>query len=330
MKKVLLCLLITTLFLSLAAVAIAEAPEPGSLSLVQQIINRNASWTPESYPEIWITPFYAEYIIEERDAERYPANFLRFAPPEGAASLRIDSDYASFVDFDTYLQYSYQAMDRASYELFLEKAEEENILADGSGGVAMYVSPGHWGRARAMLDLKAYFGGTAKLYIELYDGAGEDLTAEKLSEMIQAEAARVQASLQFEELDRFWSQGVFATVELSDGTVTIAVDTAAMTLTDIQTKKLKSRAVVDSKVRATEIEISSPYQDDLEEAEFADGTPYLCKVSEYWSDAYFYIQERRAGDPIYLHIKIEGTFSLEAFAAELEKVYALVTLPEAE
>ncbi|MCL2811990.1 MAG: hypothetical protein FWD25_08910, partial [Clostridia bacterium] len=183
MKKILSCLLIAVLCLSLASIAMAEAPAAGSLKAVQQTIRGNSSWTPESYPEIWITPIFGEYIVEGRDTERYPANFLRFAPPEGTAPLRFEYDYSNLIDFDTLFQYSYQAHDRASYELFLERAEEEeHILADGSDGVAIYVMPSRWGRGRAMIDLKQYFGGTAKLVIEIYDNAGDDLSAEALGE----------------------------------------------------------------------------------------------------------------------------------------------------
>jgi len=328
MKRTLSSLLILALCLSLASAAVAEAPAAGSLKLEQQTVRGNSSWTPESYPEIWITPVFAEYIIDGRDAERYPANFLRFAPPEGAAPLRIDSDYANLIDFDTLLQYSYQAHDRASFELFLERVEEqEYILADGSDGVAIYVSPDRRGRARAMLSISEHFGGTSKLRIEIYDNAGDNLSAEALGELIQAEVARVQAAMQFVELDRYWAEGVFAAVELFNGQVTIAIDTADMTLTDIQDRRIRNRVLVDGKVRTTEIEINSPFQDDLVDAQLADGTEYIYKVSEFWGNAYFYIQEGRTSGQIYLHIRIEGTFTPEEFAAEVEKVYALVTLP---
>jgi len=330
MKRILSALLILALCLSLASVVTAEAPAAGSLRAVQQTIRGNSSWTPESYPEVWITPIFGEYIVEGRDPERYPANFLRFAPPEGAAPVRFEYDFSSLVDFDTLLQYSYQAHDRASYELFLERAEEEHILADGSGGVAVYVAPDRWGRGRAMIDLKPYFGGTSKLWIEIYDNSGSDLSGEELGKLIQDEVARVQAAMEFVELDRYWSQDVYASADLFDdhNNVTITVDTAAMTITRLQDKRLVSQVLVDGKVRETEIQLSSPYGDDLEEATLADGTPYLRKTWEYWSEAYFFIQEGRYSGEVHLLIKIG--VAPEDFAAELEKVYPLVTLPGVE
>jgi len=330
MKKILSCLLILALCIGLSTAAMAVAPAVGSMKAVQQTIRGNSTWTPESFPEIWITPFFAEYIVEGRDNERYPASFLRFPPPEGTSPLRIDYDFSSYIDFDTLFQYSYQAMERTSYELFLEKAEEENILNDGSGGVAVYVKPDRWGRGRALIDLKPYFGGTSKLWIEIYDNAGGNLTGEELGKLIQDEVARVQAAIQMEELDRFWSQGAFSSVELFEDRydVTITVDASDMTITHIQGKGLKSQVLADGKVRSTEIELGSPHGDDLEDQTLADGTPYVRMTRDYWSDAYFFIKKGRSSGEIYLHIKIG--VPAEEFAAELEKVYSLITLPVAE
>lgn len=328
MKRILSCLLIAAMFLSLAPVAMAEAPAVGSLKAEKQTIRGNSSWTPASYPDVWITPIYAEYIVEGKDSEKYPANFLRFPPPEGTSPVRIQYDYTAVINFDTLLSYEYSAYDRASYELFLEKADEENILADGSDGIAIYVSPDRWGRGRAMIDLKPYFGGTAKLCVEVYDNAGSDLSGEELGKLIQDEVERVKAAMELEKLDRYWSQGVYTSVDLFDdhNNVTISVDTTDMTLTRLQDQRLESQVLVDGEVCSTEISLDSPYADDLEEATLADGTPYLRKTWDYWSDAYFFIQEGRYSGEVHLLIKIG--VPPEDFAAELEKVYPLVTLPE--
>ena len=329
MKKILCTLLILALCLGLASAATAQAPAAGSLRAEKQTIRGNSSWTPESYPEIWITPIYAEYIIEGN--ERYPAHFLRFAPPEGAAPLRIDYDYANFIDFDTLFQYSYQAMSRASFESFLEGAErqeEHTILLDGSNGVAMYVWPDNR-RARAMLSISDHFGGTAMLQIEIYDHTGV-LSGDELAKLIQDEAPRVQDAMRFEELDRFWAQGVYASVELfyDFDNVNAVVDTAEMTLVRMQNDRLVSKVMADGEVRETDIQIGATmYGDDHEEATLTDGTPYMYKAGEYSSEAFFFIKEGRYDD-VYLQIKIY--VGPEDFAAELEKVYPLITLADAQ
>ena len=325
MKRTMTCLLLAALLLG-ASIAVAEAPAAGSLSAVQQSIRGNSSWTPESYPEIWITPVYASYIIEGK--EKYPAHFLRFAPPEGVAPLRIDYDFTSMIDFDTLIQYSYQAIDRASYELFLEDVEAEDRLADGSDGIAAYAAPDSR-RGYAMIDLKDYFGETSKLRIEIYDHTG-DLSKEQRAQLVFDEAERVRAAVRFEELDHFWSQGAFASVELFDShnKVSITVDTAGMTIVGLQDDKLKSLALADGAARSTELALSSYiWADEVEDQELADGTPYKLHAREYTSHAFFFIKEGEYAS-VYLEIKIETP--PEGFAAELEKVYPLITLPEGE
>ncbi|MCL2812830.1 MAG: hypothetical protein FWD25_13205, partial [Clostridia bacterium] len=185
-----------------------------------------------------------------------------------------------------------------------------------------------WGRGRAMIDLKQYFGGTAKLVIEIYDNAGDDLSAEALGELIQAEVARVQAGIEFVELDRYWSQGVYSSVELFDNHngVTITVDTTDMILTRMQDDRLRSQTLVDGKVREIEIGLNSPFGDEQEEQTLEDGTPYIRSSWDHASFAYFYIQDGRYSGEVYLQIKIG--VERDEFAAELEKVFPLVTLPE--
>jgi len=324
-SRLLAAALLLCSLLGLASVALTEAPAAGSLKAVQQTIRGNSSWTPESYPEIWITPIFAEYIIDGN--ERYPAHFLRFAPPEGTAPLRIDYDYANVIDFDTLLQYSYQAFSRMSFEKFLERAEEGDLLADGSDGVALYVLADNR-RGRAMIDLEAYFGDAAMLSIEIYDHTG-DLSGAELGALIQGEAARVQGALQFEALDHYWTQGVFSSVALYDGyeKVSVTVDTSGMTLIGLQDDKLTSRALVDGDGRTTEISLGSLlWEDEVEDKALADGTPYKLRITEYSSHAFFKLAGKNRD--VYLCIKIETP--PEGFAAELEAVYPLITLPKAE
>ena len=330
MKRILSCLLIAALFLSAAAVAIAEAPAAGSLKVEKQTIRGNSSWTPESYPEIWITPIFVDFIIEGRDSERYPANFLCFAPPEGTSPLSIEYNSASVVDFDTLFQYSYSARDRYDFESFLEAkdVEAENILADGSAdGIAMYVIPDNR-RGRALIDLQEYFGGDAKLWIQIYDHTG-DLSGDELAGLIRDEAARVRSAMRLAKLDRYWSQGVFAGVALYDDyqKVDVAVDTTGMTVVRLEDRKLEIKELVDGKVCNTVISLGDlMYADQVEDRELADGTPYKRHTMESSSYAFFLLQGKNRD--VYLSVKIETP--AEDFTAKLEKIFPLITLPAAE
>lgn len=53
--------------------------------------------------------------------------------------VRYSYDESTLLDLDALIAYYNGAFDRASFELFLESVPEENILADGSDGVAMYI-----------------------------------------------------------------------------------------------------------------------------------------------------------------------------------------------
>jgi hypothetical protein len=323
MKKTLACLLASLLALALITpVLAAETPAVGSLKAVKQTIRGNSSWTPDSYPEVWITPVFAEYIIQGK--ETYPADFLRFAPPANGAPVDIRADFVTFIDFDTLLTYSYQAMDRYSFEVFLEKADPANTVSDGSDGVAAYGDADRR-RGLALLNLKEQFGGTAKLYIELYDNTG-DLSSAELAQQAQAEAERVRAGMALEHLDRFWSQGVFSSVELYDNrdkNLSVIVDTSDWTIVKMNSDTVKQQVVGGLGVIDTSVAIETYVRDEAVDAQLADGTPYKVYNSEYTGQASFPINEKK-----YLQITIG--VGPELFPAELGKVYPLVTVNAGE
>lgn len=322
MKKLVALLLAALMALGLGA-ALADAPAAGSLTVENTTIRGNTTWTLESYPEIWLTPIFNEYIIEGKDAEKYPPKFLCFAPPEGALPYEFDTDDAAFLNHDTLMSYGYYVADRASFELFLEKAEKENILADGSGGVAMFTQPDNR-RARAMISLEEQYGGTAKLEILMYDNTG-DMKAEELAAAIQAETERVQSTMRMEDLEGYWSKEVYASVQLyySFLKVGVQVNTSAMTLVNVEDRKLEAMENVDGKAVETKIEIVDYTSDEVTDETLADGTPYIRKTYDSFSYGYFEIGESR-DKPVYVSICIDG--EPEGFAEKLEKVYALVTV----
>ena len=326
MKKGISLILAVILVLGSVSFAWAEAPAEASRSIEMKRTAQNLTWSRESYPEIWLTPYFAEYIIENKDSERYPAKFLAFTAPENALAYEFRYDRASFIEFEDMIDYSYYIASRASFELFLEKAEKEHILADGSGdGIAMYVDPDK-NRAYAMLSLEDQFGGTAKLEIVLYDYT-RNMNADKLSAIIQAETERVASNMQVEDLAGYWSEKVYTSVQLyySFLNIGVTVDTSDMTLVRANDSDLTSMVMVDDQVRETKIEVTTYVHDEAVEATLADGTPYLLRATEYSSTASFVIGEARE-NPVYVAIGIGG--SPEECIAELENVYPLVSILE--
>lgn len=321
MKRV-LCLFIALVLALCAASALAEGVDAKI-----QNVRGNASFTAESYPEIWITPVYADYIITGYDAERYPSKFLRFAPPEGATLLEFRYDLSSLIDFDSLLQYTYYAYDRYAFELFLEKAEPDNIVSDGSDGAAIYIRPDNR-RGCALIDIKDQFGGTAKLEIEVYDHTG-DLKPDELRQLIVDETARVKTAMALEELDGYWSRGGYQSVELYDdhNEAGLSVNVDGMIITRLATDKLVATAPVEgqsSSVSNTEIAIDSYVRDEATDATLASGTEYRAYTTDYSGYAYFYLKEGKYSGQVYLSIQIDC--APDEFAAKLEEVYGRITL----
>lgn len=329
MKRSLCFLICALLMLALAgSAACAEAPAANSLAARYQSVRGNASFTPESYPEVWITPVYADHIITGIDPEKYPAKFLCFSPPEGSAMFKLSYDQSSFINHDALMATYYFAYDRASFELFLEKADEEYILKDGSDGMAIYIQPDSR-RARALIDLKPQFGGTSKLEIVL-DDYSRDITEAQLKEQIQAEVERVRAEIKLVELDHYWSEGVFESVELHAGydPVSVVIDTQGLTVTKLEEAKLVYGKPDGRSVANTEIAVDSySYAQDKEESTdeaLKDGTAYRCYNSEYVSYASFTLLEEGKHGPVYLTFRIDC--EPEAFTSLLEQAYALVSV----
>ncbi len=342
MKKLISLLLVLTLALVCCVVhaeipvccgAKAETLAKGSLNAVAEVVRRNSSFTAESWPEIWISPIFDDHIIGQTDPEKYPAKFLHFAPLPDTAPMDFSYDQATFVNHEKMQLLGYYAYDRYAFELFLEKAEEQNTIADGSDGVAMFVQPDS-GRARALIDLKPQFGGTAKLEIVISDY--NDATADELKQMIQAEAERVQGAMRLEETGHYWSDGVFQSVKLvsNNERATAMIDTSALTVAKLDPNRLVSKVFVkQGQVASTEISLDS-YSYALSKFEekdpaaseeaLADGTAYTSYTSEYTGYAAFPLLGEGGHGPLYLTVRIDC--GPEAFKEKLEAVYKLITL----
>ena len=327
MKKILVVALCFALMIS--AVAVAE----GGIDVARQSVRGNASFTPESYQTVWITPVFDDHIITGTDPEKYPAKFLTFPAPDGGAMLEYNYDESDFLNHDTLMAYYYFAYDRASYELFLERAEEEHIMKDGSDGVAMFVEPDAR-RARAMFDLTPYFGGTSKMEIILSDHS-RDITTDQLKTMIEAETDRVMGAIQVEEPGKFWSEGVFNSVEI-DGDrekFKAVVDTKGLTVTRIEPKKVVTKVADGRNASETEISIDTysyaAGHENGKAAALADGTSFIVYNSDYTGYASFVLtEEGERGDPVYMTIKID--VEPAGFPAALEEAYARVEVSSVE
>ncbi|MDR3051694.1 MAG: hypothetical protein LBU67_08220 [Oscillospiraceae bacterium] len=325
MKKFLSCLLCVAMLCAMT-VALAETPAAASLTVTEKKVRGNSAWTAESYPEIWLTPFFAEYIVEKN--ERYPAHFIHFSLRPDTSPYSFTPDSAAAVDFDTLISYNYYVMERASFEVFLEKADPAKTLSDGSDGVAVYTNA-EKRRGYAMISLKDQFGGTTKLEIDVYDNTG-DLSDTELGKVIQEEAERVRAALTYEELDHYWSQGVFASVELYDSYqgAKVVVDAKGLTLTKLDEQGLQSTVLGPDGQKAlqTELEITDVYG-DTNEAALSDGTPYLVRSTDYTSYAFFKLKEGKSR-PVYLQISV--SVGPDDAPAAIEAAYALVQLVNEE
>lgn len=327
MKKILTLLIVAALAFAAMIPALAQEQASNLLHVEKQTVRGNSAWTPESLPQVYLTPYFDEYIVEGK--EGYPAEFVSFPIPEGSSPYAFRRDVLQTVDFDKLVSYTYQALDRASYEVFLEKAEEDNILSDGSDGLAMYVVPDKR-RGCAMIDLKSMFGKTAKLTIEIYDHTG-DMDGEALSALIQAETDRVREAMRHEKLDAYWSQGAFSAVTLYDDYAKheLTLDASSLTITTLNDKRMTTlEKNAQGKVEETEYELTDYLYkaEEAREAELSDGTQYQVYNSEYTGYASFRLSD---GDkPLMLSIKI--TCDPQVFSERLEQAYSRVIASSAK
>ncbi|MCL1963867.1 MAG: hypothetical protein FWF69_02260 [Firmicutes bacterium] len=327
MKKITCTLLMLALLLTTVA-ALAAPPEPGSLTVTRTSIRGNTSWTRESFPEIWITPIFAEYIIQGK--EQYPPKFLCITPPDNAYPFGFRSDSAWFIDHDTLLQYDYFAYDRYSFEVFLEKADPSYTIADGSDGVAMYVNPENL-RAYGLIDIKEFFGGTSRLEVRLssYDRTA---TADQMAALIEAEVNRVRADMRYETLEQYWSKGVFATVALNArrDPVKVQVDASDLIIVSLEESTMTGYIPVADGYAPVNIDVDTytyvtSKEDESSEMTLADGSTWIVYNAGYTFYASQVLLEEAKSGTLYVTVKLDSKPE-EVPTALLEQVNALLTV----
>ena len=337
MKKMRFWCLVLAALLMFSSVALmtsaSAAKESGKLEYTLE--NNVDLWQTDGYPEVWLTPVFTDYIVSGYNPEKYPANYIKFALPEGALPHEIEYDEALLFDPDKLIVYYYWVNDRDAFELFLEKAEEGTILLDGSDGVAVYHNKDQ-ATAHAMIDIAEYFGGTAKMRMRM-QVQDRSVTPEEAGELMLAEVERVKAKMAFVELGEPWTKEAFTLVELGDGrnSINIVIDTTDLTISvaSLNSHKLITLEPVafgeKNDTNSVEIDIESSAYGEFTSATMADGTEYLLENREYYSAAFFYLKPGRLSGDMYLKVRIKC--EPDAFAQRLEEVMSRITLvsPEA-
>lgn len=202
--------LILLLTLALFATAAAAEELPYLQQLSQNAYINAVLIDPACYPEVCIAPYYFSSMYLSNYSE--PA-FMKFPCPAGTFAASFDENSVVFLDLTYNRQYIYNGRDGYAYENFLNRCEDEsNILADGSDGVAIYIEPSSQ-RANALIGVPE-ISRQAKLQVTLIDDSLRKKTDEEiaasLTEQIQAEVARIQASLTVETMPEYWTAGRFA------------------------------------------------------------------------------------------------------------------------
>ena len=170
--------------------------------------------TPESYPEIVLSPFYLSSIVS---GYKEPW-FVRFSQPENTIMLDFDMRDCSCVNEDAEIQYSYQAVENYSFEgLLNECANDDYIVADGSAGYAAYVDP-ESGSAYGLVGLPEISKG-AKLYVSIYmhgfmPSDTEERRSEILAETIAAECERIIAEKRVALEENFWEDNPYRGIKM--------------------------------------------------------------------------------------------------------------------
>ena len=199
------------LALALLVPLCAAAEELPYMALMSQDVYLSATLlTTESYPEIRISPYRFSSSFVSEYKEPY---FMAFPCPPNTFVSDFNEYSASFLDLETPRQYVYYGQDGYSYENFLNNCDvDEYILADGSDKLAIYIEPDRQ-RANALIGVPE-IDKSAKLQVVIIDNSLDNRSDEEiiaaLTEQIQAEVARIQASMTVELADAFWTAGRYA------------------------------------------------------------------------------------------------------------------------
>ena len=281
MKK-LTAMLLGLVLLCCAALAVAEeAVElPYMETEAQDVYIGDTVLTEASYPQVCISP-YSAYSLFSRDTDE--PWYVIFPCPEGMRCSGFRTDEADFLNLDANNAYEvyYSATERYSFDLFLADCEDENnILLDGSEGVAAYIEPDRE-RARAMFKLEE-IGKTSMLNVVIHvQGMRSMEDAEKagiLKTRILDEVARVQENMTCVKADKFWTDGTYKGVKLYDKNINggyLTVDLPEITF-NMEDATISGQIFPESISRSSfECYVSQDRQDAIEIEYSVDNYSYV-------------------------------------------------------
>ena len=202
----------------LTGTAVYAEDLPYLRTLPQYQYIRTTLMTPESYPEVRIFPGYISSLLS--DYSDMEPIFLCFPSPEGAAPESFSTQDAAFIDDTNAIQYFYQVVESASFEEFINEAEDDSyIIQDGSDGVAIRIDPEK--RAAYGLLKTTEFGKSSKLYVKLIlDALSNKMPQEtlvtELTNAIVPEMERISGAMHYEEYAPYWSTGRIAGLKMQD------------------------------------------------------------------------------------------------------------------
>jgi len=211
MKKILALLLAMMMLFAVTA----QAEETYMRQITQKSYINTLFITPESYPQVCISPYYASSVYGSNYKEPW---FISFSMPANTMATSFDFSSCHLIDEEELIQYDYQATDSYAYETFLNKCENDDyIIYDGSDKKAAYLEPDR-AYAYGLLGVPEIEKG-AKLYSSIYmGGLGRNVTTEKrvqmLTDAITAEMDRILAEMTVQKMETYWSEGKYTGVKM--------------------------------------------------------------------------------------------------------------------
>ena len=173
----------------------AAFAEEGVIRLIPQTkyVDTNIM-TLESCPNIVLTPYS---VYDRFTACTVEPMYITFPMPEGAQADSFDLSSVHALDLANGIQYTWRiGNDFAMEDLLIECENDEDILHDGTDGVAAYISPARK-RAFALVSVSGIAKRTRVKITMQYDNiranASEEEIKRTLSDGIEAEIARVKA-----------------------------------------------------------------------------------------------------------------------------------------
>lgn len=341
MKKTVLFFLLCSFLVSLASFSLADpepAPAVGSLTITP--VEGSQSFTVASYPDIYLTPNNTEKIIKGESKRDKPV-FLHFLPPEGALPTSFGAARASFTNEEEGLSYYYYVKSRARFNSYLNGIKDQFIIADGKDEIAAIYLGNEDHRAYALISLPGKeFTELGRIDVALADHTGQR-SREELVDLIEDEVSRLLIDMCFVELDRYWSDGAYASVQLraEEDDVRATVDTADLIVMGMDSPaslRYKARTE-DGKLREVNVRLSPysyAYVDHGEkrpssEYTLADGTQGRVITYKGTSYAGFPVLDAASygGGPLFLTFEMEVSSEAD-FPAFLEEAYARLSLAQ--